>query len=134
MDNLKLPELKRQAKEQGIAGYSKMNKKQLVDILSLGNDCKLDTFKADISNVDISKVDISKSVDCSEGICRLVFDKPSDDKHSKSHSKSKDIIDKLALDKLTSFCNELCINDVTNKTKLELLQKISTKLTDLLTL
>lgn len=129
MDNLKLPELKRQAKEQGIAGYSKMNKKQLVDILSLGNDCK-----ADISNVDISKLDISKSVDCSEGICRLVFDKPSDDKHSKSHSKSKDIIDKLALDKLTSFCNELCINDITNKTKLELLQKISTKLTDLLTL
>jgi hypothetical protein len=35
MENLKLSELKQEAKKRGIVGYSKLRKQQLIDILSL---------------------------------------------------------------------------------------------------
>lgn len=70
MDGLKLSELKRRAKEQGVAGYSKMNKRQLVDVLSLP------VLKSEYE-VDNERIEVQQEAVCKGGVCPVVTEQPS---------------------------------------------------------
>lgn len=69
MDGLKLSELKRRAKEQGVAGYSKMNKQQLIDVLSLP------VLKSEYE-VDNERIEVQQEAVCKGGVCPVVTEQP----------------------------------------------------------